>query len=89
MAAISVSRFSLPRPGRGVVIAAILVAWLVLWLVLRGAQTLSLGAADLTRLHRWLNGLNDTIGESRNSNPIFLYFFNEIRLVVDEFATFV
>jgi glycine betaine/proline transport system permease protein len=89
MAAISVSRFSLPRPGRGVVIAAILVAWLVLWLVLRGAQTLSLGAADLTGLHRWLNGLNDTIGESRNSNPIFLYFFNEIRLVVDEFATFV
>jgi glycine betaine/proline transport system permease protein len=89
MATVSVSRFSMPKPGRGVLAGAIVVAWLVLWLLLRGLQTLSLGAADLTALHRGLNDLNDAIGASRNSNPVFLYFFNEIRLAVDEFATFV
>ena len=29
------------------------------------------------------------VGANRNSNPLFLYFFNEIRLVIDEFVTFV
>ncbi|MEU6369391.1 ABC transporter permease subunit [Streptomyces sp. NPDC046931] len=69
--------------------AAILVAWLVLFAVLRGRQTLTLAAADLTGLHRWLNDVNDTIGANRNSNPLFLYFFNEIRLAIDNLVTFV
>ncbi|MGI5517190.1 ABC transporter permease [Streptomyces sp. CA-106131] len=77
------------KVGRPVVVAAILIAWLVLFAVLRGRQTLSLAAADLTGLHRWLNDVNDTIGANRNSNPLFLYFFNEIRLVIDNLVTFV
>ncbi|MDT7661406.1 MAG: glycine betaine/proline transport system permease protein, partial [Pseudonocardiales bacterium] len=32
------------------------------------------------------NQLNDAIGASRDTNPIFLYFFNVIRLVVGEFT---
>lgn len=79
--------------GRGVrrrtAVAAILVAWLVLFAVLRGRQTLALAAADLTDLHRWFNSVNDTIGANRNSNPVFLYFFNEIRLVIDTLVTFI
>ncbi|MGW7242444.1 ABC transporter permease [Streptomyces sp. NPDC054804] len=71
------------------VVAAILVVWLVLFTVLRGRQTLTLAAADLTGLHRRLNDVNDTIGANRNSNPVFLYFFNEIRLVIDNLVTFV
>ena len=71
------------------VVAAILVVWLVLFAVLRGKQTLSLAAADLTDLHRWLNDVNDSIGANRNSNPLFLYGFNEIRLVIDNLVTFV
>jgi glycine betaine/proline transport system permease protein len=71
------------------VVGAILVVWLVLFAVLRGKQTLSLAAADLTDLHRWLNDVNDSIGANRNSNPLFLYFFNEIRLVIDNLVTFV
>ena len=71
------------------VVAAILVVWLVLFAVLRGKQTLALAAADLTDLHRWLNDVNDSIGANRNSNPLFLYFFNEIRLVIDTLVTFV
>lgn len=75
--------------SRRVVIAGIVVAWLVLFAVLRGRQTLALAAADLTGLHRWFNDLNDSIGADRNSNPLFLYFFNEIRLVIDNLVTFI
>ncbi|MFE2427032.1 ABC transporter permease [Streptomyces sp. NPDC059373] len=75
--------------SRRVVIAGILVGWLVVFAVLRGHQTLTLAAADLTDLHRWFNDVNDSIGADRNSNPLFLYFFNEIRLVIDNLVTFV
>ncbi|CAL9338414.1 hypothetical protein SUDANB1_00210 [Streptomyces sp. enrichment culture] len=85
-----------PAPARGprtvsrsMIVAGILVVWLVLFAVLRGKQTLSLAAADLTDLHRWFNDVNDSIGANRNSNPLFLYFFNEIRLVIDTLVTFV
>ncbi|MGW3243407.1 ABC transporter permease [Streptomyces sp. NPDC001070] len=77
------------RVRRRAVVAGIVVLWLVLFAVLRGRQTLALAAADLTSLHRWFNGVNDTIGADRNSNPLFLYFFNEIRLVIDNLVTFV
>ncbi|MDN3024104.1 ABC transporter permease subunit [Streptomyces sp. S.PB5] len=77
------------RISRSMVIAAILFVWLVLFAILRGKQTLTLAAADLTDLHRWFNDVNDSIGANRNSNPLFLYFFNEIRLVIDSVVTFV
>ncbi|MGW5610722.1 ABC transporter permease [Streptomyces sp. NPDC003753] len=77
------------KVSRPTVVAAILIVWVVLFAVLRGRQTLSLAAADLTDLHRWLNDVNDSIGANRNSNPLFLYFFNEIRLVIDNLVTFV
>ncbi|WRZ94428.1 ABC transporter permease subunit [Streptomyces sp. NBC_01007] len=77
------------RVSRRMVVAAILVTWLVLFALLRGKQTLTLAAADLTDLHRWFNDVNDTIGADRNSNPLFLYFFNEIRLVIDNLVTFI
>ncbi|MFI7498116.1 ABC transporter permease [Streptomyces sp. NPDC049687] len=77
------------KVSRSVVVAAILVVWLLLFAVLRGKQTLSLAAADLTDLHRWFNDVNDSIGANRNSNPLFLYFFNEIRLVIDNLVTFI
>ncbi|WP_031486562.1 ABC transporter permease [Streptomyces bicolor] len=77
------------KVSRSMMVGAILVVWLVLFLVLRGKQTLALAAADLTDLHRWFNDVNDSIGANRNSNPLFLYFFNEIRLVIDTLVTFV
>ncbi|AZM58454.1 MULTISPECIES: ABC transporter permease [unclassified Streptomyces] len=75
--------------GRTQVVAAILALWLVLFALLKGRQTLSLAAADLTELHWWFNDVNDSVGASRNSNPLFLYVFNEIRLVIDNLVTFV
>ncbi|MER6077554.1 ABC transporter permease subunit [Streptomyces sp. NPDC001833] len=77
------------KVSRPMVVAAILVVWLVFFAAFRGRQTLTLAAADLTGLHRWLNDVNDSIGANRNSNPVFLYFFNEIRLVIDNLVTFV
>ncbi|MFD4676232.1 ABC transporter permease [Lentzea sp. NPDC058450] len=74
---------------KSLIFGGIILAWLVLWVLLRNVGTLSLGAADLTPLHRWVNDVNDAVGASRNSNPVFLYFFNEIRLVIDEFVTFI
>ncbi|MPZ84222.1 MAG: ABC transporter permease subunit [Actinophytocola sp.] len=76
------------RPvSRWVLVVGVVVGWLVLWLVFRGRDTLDLAQSALTPLHRWFNDLNDTIGASRNSNPVFLYFFNEIRLAVDNLVT--
>jgi glycine betaine/proline transport system permease protein len=86
---VALPRVASRRPSRGLLTTYILLAWLVLWVFLRGLHTLPLGAAQLTPLHHALNDLNDAVGASRNSNPVFLYFFNEIRLVIDEFVTFV
>ncbi|MFD8212507.1 ABC transporter permease [Streptomyces sp. NPDC059697] len=77
------------KVSRPMMIGAILVVWLVLFAILRGKQTLPLAAADLTDLHRRINDFNDSIGANRNSNPLFLYFFNEIRLVIDNLVTFI
>ncbi|WP_434448980.1 ABC transporter permease [Lentzea sp. E54] len=76
-------------PRKPLIVAGIVLAWLVLWLVFRNVGTLPLDASALTPLHRWVNSVNDAVGASRNSNPVFLYFFNEIRLVIDEFVTFI
>jgi glycine betaine/proline transport system permease protein len=88
MAQLAVPRVSWRNPGRGVLVLAILVLFLALWTVLRGINTLTTGAAQLTSVHRAINDFNDALGASRDSNPVFLYFFNEIRLVVDQFVTF-
>ena len=89
MATLTHTRAPWAMPRRPLLVAGILVGWLLLWLLLRGNATLPLSPADLTPLHRRLNELNDSIGASRNSNPLFLYFFNEIRAVLDTLVTFV
>jgi glycine betaine/proline transport system permease protein len=75
-----------PRLSRKLAVAGVLALWLVGFLLLRGRDTLRLAEADVTPVHQSLNELNDTVAANRNSNPLFLYFFNEIRLVVDELA---
>lgn len=76
-------------PRKPLIFGAIVLAWLLLWLLFRNFGTLPLDASQLTPLHRFINDINDAVGASRNSNPLFLYFFNEIRLVIDEFVTFI
>ena len=85
IAAVS-ARIRLPRWGA---VAAVLACWLIGFVALRGRDTLALAQADLTPLHDRLNSLNDAVGAGRNNNPLFLYFFNEVRQVIDVLATFI
>ena len=71
------------RPSRPALAAGVLVLWVLLWSALRGRDTLFLSPAALTPLHRELNSISDAISASRNSNPLFLYGFNVVRLVID------
>jgi glycine betaine/proline transport system permease protein len=82
-------RPGLRRPSRGVLIVGLLIGWAVLAVVFRGKQTLALAQTDTNGLHNWLNDVNDSIGNNRNSNPLFVYFFNEIRLAVDNLVVFI
>jgi len=75
------------RLNRRWLVGIIVALWLVLFAALRGRDTLTLQQADVTPLHTWLNSVNDAVGASRDSNPFFLYFFNEIRLVISTVAT--
>ena len=88
-----VARTSAPpesrRPGRGVLVVGILLGWVLLHLVFRGRQTLALASSDLTPLHRDITAFSDSVSAGRNSNPLFLYGFNEIRLVIDTFVTLI
>jgi glycine betaine/proline transport system permease protein len=81
-------------PGRRMLSASTLlllgtvVGWLICRQLFADRWTLPLAKADLTDLHTNLNNFNDWVGNNRNTSPIFLYFFNEIRLVVDATGTF-
>ncbi|MGR7026601.1 ABC transporter permease subunit [Geodermatophilus sp. URMC 62] len=77
------------RPGRIWVVVGILVAWVGLHLLLRGQQTLALAPADLTPLHRDITEFSDSVSAGRDSNPLFLYGFDQIREAIDAFVTLI
>ncbi|MDV6013378.1 ABC transporter permease subunit [Haloechinothrix sp. LS1_15] len=77
------------RPHLGLVLAGVLTAWLIGWYFLRGTHTLELAPAQLTGLHQALNELNHAIATNRDTNPLFVYFFDVIRVIVGEFAGFI
>ncbi|MQA97893.1 MAG: ABC transporter permease subunit [Streptosporangiales bacterium] len=79
----------LARPRRAWFVAAVLGAGLLAWPLLRGRDTLPLGGAELAGAHRFLNGAFEAVDASRNSNPVFLYGFNYLRLLLDTSTTFV
>ncbi|MBC7372445.1 MAG: ABC transporter permease subunit [Frankiales bacterium] len=75
-------------PGRGWLAVATVLVWVLLWALLRGRDTLFLSPAELTPLHRRINDVSDAIGAGRNSNPLFVYGVNELRLVIDAVVSF-
>lgn len=81
-------RGRLHRVDRRAAVALIAVVWLVLFAALRGRDTLSLDTSSVTSLHTHLNNLDTSIGAHRNSNPLFVYFFNEIQLGTTHLVTF-
>jgi len=82
----TLNRARLLRWGSAVLV---LLIWLVGFVTLRGRDTMALAQADLTPLHERLNGLNDAVSAGRSSNPLFIYFFDVIRSVIDAMATFI
>jgi glycine betaine/proline transport system permease protein len=87
MATLAQPRVWLRNISTGRAVTAVLLGWIVLWIPLHGIDTLPLAPSDLTPLHTLLNDLNAWISANRNSNPVFLYFFNEIRLAIDWLVT--
>jgi glycine betaine/proline transport system permease protein len=79
-----------PGPARtGALAGGVLVLWIALFSVLHGHNTLALAPADTNGLHRWLSELQTTVGEHRNTNPLFTYLFNPIRAAIDWFANLI
>src|ERR1700758_5793007 len=64
-------------------IGAVLGAWIILFFFLHGRNTLALAPAETKPLHVWLSDLQTRVGEGRNTNPLFTFFFNPIRSVID------
>ena len=56
---------TLRRPGRGVGVAAVLVAWVLAWAMFRGRGTLTLDTSDVTGLHTRLNDVRSSIDAGR------------------------
>jgi glycine betaine/proline transport system permease protein len=79
-AALSGLRAAPVKLSRWSLSAGLLLGWVVLYAFTRGNDTLALASSDVTGLHTRLNDLNTSVGQNRNSNPIFLYFFNEIQV---------
>ncbi|MEP7192734.1 MAG: ABC transporter permease subunit [Actinomycetota bacterium] len=79
------AKIRLPRWSAAVLVV---IAWLVGFAALRGRDTLTLAQAELTPIQTQLNHLNDAVGAGRSTNPLFLYFFDQIRAVIDVMATF-
>jgi len=80
------ARVALPRPSKPVLLGIILGVWVAGWSLFQGRSTLALGPAELTPLHLWLNDVNNAIGASRATSPLFLYVLNPIRVVIDAFV---
>jgi glycine betaine/proline transport system permease protein len=75
------------RVRRWMQVIAVLVVWIVLYAVLKGHSTLALAPADMSHAQTKLNDVNNWVSDNQNSNPVFLYFFNEIRAAIDWLVT--
>lgn len=72
--------------GRARLLLSAGIVWLLGFIFLRGTSTLSLPASELTDLHRNLNNISAWVATNRNDNPIFQYFLDPLRALVDTVA---
>jgi glycine betaine/proline transport system permease protein len=84
MATLAQQAGTVRRPGRGAGVVVVLLVWVAGWALFKGRATLALDQADVTPLHSRINDIRDSVNAGRNSNPLFIYVFNEIRLVIDK-----
>ncbi|WP_433164097.1 ABC transporter permease [Kribbella sp. CA-247076] len=67
------------RPRRSVLVGVLLVVWVAAYFVLRGLDTLPLGAQETTAFHRWLTDHRDDVGQGN-------VVFDAVRMAVDQFV---
>lgn len=79
----------LRRPARRWAVAAVVLLWVVLAVSLAGRDTLPLGPADLTGLHRRLNDLGGAVGAARDADPVVHAIVSTIRSGIDALVRFV
>jgi glycine betaine/proline transport system permease protein len=65
----------------------VVVGWIALYIPLKGKSTLTLAPADLSWVATKLNDFNAWVGDNQTSSPVFVYFFNPIRSVIDTLTT--
>ena len=70
---------------RWVLVLLLFVVWFVVATVLKGVHTLSLPTAQNTPTTQWLTDFAGSIRGNRTTSPVFVYFFNPIRVVVEGF----
>jgi glycine betaine/proline transport system permease protein len=80
----SPERRQLPRWAQ---VVGVIVVWVVLYAVFKGHSTLGLAPSDMSEAQNKLNDVNNWVSDNQNSNPVFLYFFNEIRAFIDWLVT--
>jgi glycine betaine/proline transport system permease protein len=68
-----------------VLVGLLLAAWFVLATLLRGVHTLELSTATNTPFTQWLTDGAAAIRGNRTESPVFIYFFNPIRVTVEGF----
>ena len=64
-----------------------IVAWIALYIPFNGKNTLPLAPADLSWVSTKLNDFNGWVGDHQQTSPLFVYFFNPIRTVIDNLTT--
>lgn len=67
----------------------VLAVWAVLATIFRGLYTLELSTASNTWFTSLLRDFASAIRGNRTESPVFIYFFNPIRVAIDGFISFI
>jgi glycine betaine/proline transport system permease protein len=72
------------RPNRWHLLGGIVVVWVGLYLALNGHAALADGQPS-TAVQDRFTSMRDWVDANRNSNPVFVYFFNYLRVGLENF----
>ena len=70
------------RPSKWMMLVGIVVVWIVFYLILDGRGVFGDGQPT-TAVQDWFKRVTDSANAGRNTNPLFVYGFNQIRQPLD------
>lgn len=77
------------REHKGYFFLGFVALWYALSKIFFGKATLELAVADNTRVTTTVGNLANSISGNRTHSPLFIYFFNPIRLFINGFVDFI